>query len=73
MSNYSVELPNDLRKRLAVLAVDAGDGGKLKNTLLRALKIGTTVLEAGHATLDEFCAAQRNETLDNWTDEHDSD
>jgi hypothetical protein len=42
-----------------------------KSELIRlCCEMAMTIAAAGHDTLAGYCSAQRNETLNNWTDEN---
>jgi hypothetical protein len=58
-----VERANTSRAEYLRWLVDCAEAG--------AVDIGAQVLESGHATLEEFCAANRLETLENWVQESD--
>jgi hypothetical protein len=70
MEGYTIRVSDELRSAIDKQAakeprVSSADMAR------RWLEIGREVQEAGFATLAEFCAAQRNETLDDWTGEDD--
>ena len=73
MNKYTLDIPVDLRVAIDTQAV-LEPGVSSADVARRWLEIGRAVQETGYDNLADYCTAQRNETLNNWTGaENDSD